>query len=175
LPDDLRKIPIEIIDSECTSLAMGMSIMKAAEEAKEDLSLAEIKANLLDRLSRTHIFFVIDTLEYLKRGGRIGGAQALVGSMLSVKPILTLKNGAIEPLERPRTRSKAYARVAEMVSEFKNPEDIVAVASDESTGQQLVQALHSTYPGEVPIYKLGAVVGTYAGPGTAGIALIAAR
>lgn len=175
LPDDLRKIPIEMIDSESASLVMGMSIMKAAEEAQQGLELAEIKANLLDRLSRTRVFFVLATLEYLKRGGRISGTQALLGNMLSIKPILTFKNGAIVLLERPRTRGKAYARIAQMVGEFKNPEEMVVVASDESVGQQLVQTLQPVHPGDIPIYKLGAVVGTYAGPGTAGVAFITAR
>jgi DegV family protein with EDD domain len=175
LPDDLRKIPIEMIDSESASIAMGMSIMKAAEEAQHGLGLAEIKTNLLNRLSRTRIFFVLDTLEYLKRGGRISGAQALLGSTLSIKPILTFKNGSIVRLEQPRTRSKAYVRIAQMVGEFKNPEEMVVVASDENVGQQLVQTLQSVYSGDIPIYKLGAVVGTYAGPGTAGVAVITAR
>jgi DegV family protein with EDD domain len=175
LPDDLRKIPIEMIDSESASIVMGMSIMKAAEEAQHGLGLAEIKTNLLNRLSRTRIFFVLDTLEYLKRGGRISGAQALLGSTLSIKPILTFKNGSIVRLEQPRTRSKAYARIAQMVGEFKNPEEMVVVASDENVGQQLVQTLQSVYSGDIPIYKLGAVVGTYAGPGTAGVAVITAR
>jgi DegV family protein with EDD domain len=175
LPDDLRKIPIEMIDSESASIAMGMSIMKAAEEAQHGLGLAEIKTNLLNRLSRTRIFFVLDTLEYLKRGGRISGAQALLGSTLSIKPILTFKNGSIVRLEQPRTRSKAYVRIAQMVGEFKNPEEMVVVASDENVGQQLVQTLQPVYSGDIPIYKLGAVVGTYAGPGTAGVAVITAR
>jgi DegV family protein with EDD domain len=175
LPDDLRKIPIEMIDSESASIVMGMSIMKAAEEAQHGLGLAEIKTNLLDRLSRTRIFFVLDTLEYLKRGGRISGAQALMGNMLSIKPILTFKNGEIVALERPRTRGKAYVRIAQMVGEFKNPEEMVVVASDENVGQQLVQVLQSVHVGDILIYKLGAVVGTYAGPGTAGVAFITAR
>jgi len=175
LPDDARKIPFEMVDSESVSLAMGIAIMKAAEEAQKGLGLEEIKVNLLDRLSRTRLFFVLDTLEYLKRGGRIGGAKALLGNMLSVKPILSFKNGLIAPIEQPRTRSKAYARIAQIIGEIKNPEQMVIVESDEEVGRQLPQALKAVHPGNIPTYRLGAVVGTYAGPGTAGVAVLATR
>jgi DegV family protein with EDD domain len=115
---------------------------------------------------------VLDTLEYLKRGGRIGGAVALVGAMLSVKPILTIKNGLIDLIERPRTRSKAYARIAQLIGEMAQPEEFAIVESDTAVGQQLTQALQESHTGTIPTYKLGAVVGTYTGPGTAGVAFI---
>src|SRR5579859_5367488 len=83
LADDLKKIPIDVVDSECVSLAMGVPVMQAAEEASQGLSFEEIKMRLLDRLSRTRLLFVLDTLEYLKRGGRVGSAGALLGTMLS--------------------------------------------------------------------------------------------
>jgi DegV family protein with EDD domain len=172
LAEDMKKIPIDIIDSECVSLAMGVPVMQAAEEAGQGLGLEEIKARLLDRLARTRLLFVLDTLEYLKRGGRVGSAGALLGTMLSIKPILTLKNGKVEPLERPRTRSKAYARIAQMIGEMGQVEQLTIVESDDEVGQQLAQALKETYPANIPTYKLGAVVGTYAGPGTAGVIVL---
>ena len=172
LEGDLKKIPIEIVDSESVSMAMGMAILKAATEAQQGLDLKTIKANLLDRLSRTRLLFVLDTLEYLKRGGRIGSATALVGNMLSIKPILSIKNGIIDVVERPRTRNKAYARIGQLFNDMGQPEDICVVESDTQVGQQLVQSLHESYTGSIPTYKLGAVVGTYAGPGTAGVIVI---
>jgi DegV family protein with EDD domain len=172
LPDEMKKISIEIVDSRTVSLAMGVSIMQAAEEASQGLSFEEIRTHLLDRLSRTRLLFVLDTLEYLKRGGRIGSAGALLGTMLSIKPILTLKNGKVVALERPRTRSKAYARIAEMIHEMEKPEQLTIVESDDEVGQQLARALKDTYAADIPTYKLGAVVGTYAGPGTAGVIVI---
>ncbi len=175
LPADLRKIPIEIIDSETVSLAMGMAILKAAEEAQQGLSLEVIRANLHDRLSRTRLLFVLDTLEYLKRGGRIGGAMALVGNMLSIKPVLSIRNGLIDVVERPRTRNKAYTRIAQLFSEMGKPEALSVIESDTEVGQQLIQFLQGSYTGTIPTYKLGAVVGTYAGPGTAGLAVITQR
>lgn len=174
LPDELKKIPIEVIDSANVSMAMSIATMHAAEEAQQGLGFEEIKANLLDRLSHTRILFVLDTLEYLKRGGRVGGAAALLGGMLSVKPILTIKNGEVAAVERPRTRSKAYARIAQLISEMKNPREFTIVESDTEVGQQLAQALQAQVQGQgsIPTYKLGAVVGTYAGPGTTGVAMI---
>src|SRR5581483_6223650 len=141
-------------------------------EAQQGSSLEEIKANLLDRLARTRVLFVLDTLEYLKRGGRIGGAVALAGAMLSIKPILTIKNGLIDLIERPRTRSKAFARIAQLIGEMAQPEEFSIVESDTAVGQQLAQALQESHKGTIPTYKLGAVVGTYTGPGTAGVAFI---
>jgi len=139
------------------------------------LGLEEIKAHLLDRLSRTRILFVLDTLEYLRRGGRIGGARALLGNMLSVKPILSIKNGQVGAVEQPRTRNKAYARIAQLIREVGKAEQIFIVESDDEVGQQLAQALKETYAAEIPIYKLGAVVGTYAGPAAVGVAYVTPR
>ena len=175
LPDDLKKIPIDIVDSETVSMAMGLAILSAAQEARQGLGLEEIKANLLDRLSRTRLLFVLDTLEYLKRGGRITGTTALVGNMLSIKPILSIKNGLVEMVERPRTRNKAYARIGQLFSDMGKPEQLCVVESDTAVGQQLVQFLQESYTGSIPTYKLGAVVGTYAGPGTAGVIVITQR
>jgi len=149
--------------------------MHAAQEARQDASLPELKTRLLDRLARTRVMFVLDTLEYLKRGGRIGGAGALLGNMLSVKPLLTFKNGEIVALERPRTRSKAFARIAQLVNEMGEVEEMDIIESDDEVGQQLIQSLKSIYSGEIPAYKLGAVLGAYAGPGVAGVMVITAH
>jgi fatty acid-binding protein DegV len=91
-----------------------------------------------------------------------------------VKPVLSIKNGVVVAVEQPRTRSKAYGRIAQMLREMEKPEQFTIVESDSEVGQQLAQAVKQTFPesGAIPTYKLGAVVGTYAGPGTAGIAFV---
>jgi DegV family protein with EDD domain len=175
LPDTVKKIPIEIIDSKNISIAMSRSILRAAQEARKGLSLPEIKAHLLDELARTRILAVLDTLEYVKRGGRIGGARAFLGNMLSVKPIISLKDGEVIPVEQPRTRSKAYARIAELVQEMGKIEHISIAESSEGFAEQLAQVIKTVYAGELPIYKLGAVLGTHTGPGTAAIAVVIAK
>ncbi|HEV2656757.1 MAG TPA: DegV family protein, partial [Ktedonobacteraceae bacterium] len=175
LPDDVRKVPIEVVDSLSISVGISRAILQAAQEAREGLSLDEIKAHAVDQIERTHILAVLDTLEYVRRGGRIGTARAMLGNMLSFKPIISLKDGAVVAVEQPRTRSKAYARVAQMLGDMAPLEAVSIAESDEQVGLQLAQALKATYQGEVPRYKLGSALGTHTGPGTAAIAVVKAR
>ena len=174
LPESVRHIPIEVIDSKSISVGMSRAIMLAAEEARRGLGLEEIKAHALDQLARTHILAVLDTLEYVKRGGRIGGARAMLGNMLSVKPLIALKDGEVVPVEQPRTRSKAYARVAQLLAEKGKVEYVSIAEASEDVGQQLAEAIKSIYSGDIPIYRLGASLGTHTGPGTAAIAYVIA-
>ncbi|HLG65275.1 MAG TPA: DegV family protein [Ktedonosporobacter sp.] len=174
LPENLKKIPIEIVDSQSISVGMSYPVMEAARKAQSGAGLEEIKAHLLDQLARTRILAVLDTLEYVKRGGRIGGAKALLGNMLSFKPIISLKDGEVIPLEQPRTRNKAYVRLAQLVGEMEPIEYIAIAEASDEVGQQLAQALKATYSGEIPIYKLGGVLGTHTGPGTAAVSVVTA-
>jgi DegV family protein with EDD domain len=174
LPENVKETPIEVVDSQSISVGMSRAILLAAQEAREGHGLEEIKAHLLDQLARTRILAVLDTLEYVRRGGRIGAARAMLGNMLSFKPIISLKEGEVVPLEQPRTRSKAYARIAELLTTAGKIEHIAIAEASEDVGQQLAQAIKSTYKGELPIYRLGAVLGTHTGPGTAAIAYVTA-
>ena len=175
LPDDVKKVPIEVIDSLSISVGMSRAILQAAQEARDGLPLDEIKAHAVDQIERTYILAVLDTLEYVRRGGRIGTARAMLGNMLSFKPIISLKDGAVVAVEQPRTRSKAYVRVAQMLGDMAPLEAVSIAESDEQVGLQLAQALKATYQGEVPRYKLGSALGTHTGPGTAAIAVVKAR
>src|SRR6266566_3011892 len=175
LPASVKKIPIEIIDSKNISIAMSRSIMRAAQEVKEGLGLPEIKAHVLDELARTRILAVLDTLEYVKRGGRIGGARAFLGNVLSVKPIISLKDGEVIPVEQPRTRSKAYARVAQLLQEMGKVEHVSIADSSEEAGQQLAEEVKTVYAGDLSIHRLGAALGTHTGPGTAALAAVIAK
>jgi DegV family protein with EDD domain len=174
LPESARHVPIEIIDSQSASIGMSRAILLAAQDARAGLALEEIKARLLDQLARTHVLAVLDTLEYVKRGGRIGGARAMLGNMLSVKPIISLKNGEVAPVEQPRTRSKAYARIAELLAQAGKVEYVAIAESNNEVGQQLAEAMKAVYAGEMPVFKLGAALGTHTGPGTAAIAYVTA-
>jgi DegV family protein with EDD domain len=175
LPETVKKIPIEIVDTQSISVGMSRAIMRAAQEAREGLSLPEIKAHVLDELARTRILAVLDTLEYVRRGGRIGGARAFLGNVLSVKPIISLKDGEVIPVEQPRTRSKAYARVAQLLKEMGKVEHVSIAESNEEAGQQLAEVIKTVYTGDLPIYHLGAALGTHTGPGTAGIGAVIAK
>lgn len=175
LPDEIKKVPIEVIDSRSISIGMGYAIKCAAQEARAGKNLEEIKSQLLNRLTRTRILAVLDTLEWVRRGGRIGRARALLGNMLSVKPILSLKDGEVIPVEQPRTRSKAYARVAQLFSEMGPLENIYIAESNEEVGQQLAEALKPVYDKKIERYKLGGVLGTHTGPGTVAISVVTAH
>lgn len=169
-----NQIPIEVVDSQSISVGMSQATIRAAQEASAGVSLTEIKAHTLDQLGRTHILGVLDTLEYVKRGGRIGGAKALLGNMLSFKPIVSLKDGVVIPLEQPRTRGKAYARIVQLVRELGELESLTIAETNEEVGQQLCEALQAVYPHEIPRYKLGAVFGTHSGPGTVAVSAVTA-
>ena len=176
LPESLRKVPIEVIDSRSASAGMSLALKRAVEEARQNLRLEEIKAHLIDQFVRTRIIAVLDTLEFVKRGGRIGSAEALLGNMLSFKPIIALKDGEVVPLERPRTRGKAYARVAQIIAESGPLQELAIAEASEEVGLQLAEALRSIYRGEISHYKLGSVLGAHTGPGTvAAVAVLAHR
>ncbi|HWS83974.1 MAG TPA: DegV family protein [Ktedonobacteraceae bacterium] len=175
LPESLRKVPIEIIDSRSISAGMALALKRAAAEARQNLSLEEIKAHLMDQFVRTRIIAVLDTLEFVKRGGRIGSAEALLGNMLSFKPIISLKDGEVVPLERPRTRGKAYARVAQIIAESGPLQELAIAGTSEEVGLQLAEALRSVYQGEISHYKLGSVLGTHTGPDTVAAVTVSAR
>lgn len=169
------QIPLVLIDSQSVSVGMNYAILNAAILAQDGKSLAELQASVEDTLARSTVLAVLDTLEYVRRGGRIGAASALLGNMLSFKPIISIKHGEVIPVERPRTRSKAYARLAQMLAEVGAVESVTIAESNHEVGQQLKEALASVYSQEVPIYKLGAVLGAHTGPGTAAIAFVTAK
>lgn len=173
LPDEMQHVPVVVIDSESISMGFGIPVMMAAAEARQGQDRAAIEARLRDRLARVRILCTPATLEYLHRGGRLGAAKTLLGNMLSVKPILAIKDGIVVPVEQPRTRSKAYTRIAQMIQAMEKPESIAVIGSDDEVCEQLAQAVHQVYQGDLPMYKLGAVVGTYGGPGMVGVVMIA--
>jgi DegV family protein with EDD domain len=144
--------------------------------AAQGSTLEELKAYAEDRFSRTRILALLDTLEYVKRGGRIGSAKALLGNMLSVKPIIALNTeGAVVPMEQPRTRSKAFARAAQLTADYGELEELALAESDAEIGTQLAKVLKTVYPGEIAQYKLGAALGTHTGPGAIGIIAVQAK
>ncbi len=175
LSESSRGVPIEIIDTLSISIGMNYAIQVSAEMANAGKGLLEIKARVEDIQSRSQILAVLDTLEYVRRGGRIGSASSMLGNMLSLKPIISLKDGEVIPVERPRTRTKAYARVAQLLSEMGEIEHLSIAQSNSEVGQQLGDALKNVYPKAIPVYNLSAALGTHTGPGTAAIAVVTAR
>lgn len=169
---------ISIVDSDSTAMAMGFHVLTAARAAQAGASLAECQQ--LAEKSRTHtgVYFVVDTLEFLRRGGRIGGAQALLGSALNIKPILELRNGRIESIEKVRTKGKAIERMIDLVLQRVGDQKPVRLATlhanaEAEARQALEKATLQLHPDETVFASVSPVIGTHAGPGTIGLAFMA--
>jgi DegV family protein with EDD domain len=165
-------VPIEIVDSGSVSAGFGLPAELVVEFAREGRSLAEVKAHAERLCGRTHVFAVLETLEYLQRGGRIGRARALMGTLLNLKPLLAVEAGQVVPLENVRTRAKAYERLGELVGQLGRLEALAVVETDPAVAEQLQAVLRQVWAGPIETFTLGPVVGTHAGPGAAGVAAI---
>ena len=165
---------IEIIDSLQASMGLGLIVIQAARAAQTGANLNEVVEIVQEVIPRTHFFGMVDTLEYLHKGGRIGKAQALMGTLLSIKPLIGCENGEVHPKGKARTQKKAMAKLFEMVQRFANIEEMSIV--------------HSTVPDEAAAFtrrvsaifekdkicqsRIGPVIGTYLGPGSVAIGII---
>ncbi|MDX3329615.1 MULTISPECIES: DegV family protein [Streptomyces] len=163
-------VPVRVIDTGMVAMALGFSALAAAEAAEAGGGLDEAVAAAEKRAAGTSAFFYVDTLDYLRRGGRIGAAQALLGSALAVKPILQLDGGRIEMLEKVRTASKAIARLEEIVAERAGAGAVdIAVhhLAAPDGAERLAERLRSRVPGLVDLHvsEVGAVIGAHTGPG----------
>ena len=170
---------ILVLDSRLVGPAMAFSVMAAARAGRDGASLEDIQGIVADHSERAHIIFVVQTLEYLKRGGRIGGAQAFLGSLLKVKPVLELNDGVVAPVTRVRTMRKAYAAVADRVSE-QAPNGVSswailhanAQAEHDRLRRQVADGLNADGD-RLPDVPISPVIGTHTGPGAFGFAFLA--
>ena len=163
---------IEIIDSLQGSMGLGMLAIAAAEAARRGGSLDDVVTETRAAIPKVGFMGLVDTLEYLEKGGRIGKAQAFVGSLLRIKPLLTIRDGEAHPLERARTRAKGVDRMCELVQAEMPLKDLAVVyTTTPDEARALAQRLQSYLPqGEVILSQVGPVVGTYLGPGVLGVA-----
>jgi len=164
---------VEVLDARSASIGLGMIVMAAARLAKQGAGVTEI-ASFVRRLSaNVHILFFVDTLEYLQKGGRIGRANALLGALLNIRPVLKLEDGEIHPVEKVRTRGKAVERLVEFVELFPTIDDLAVIFSHESADlETLLRRLEPLYPRDrIILGKYGPVVGTHAGPNALGVAV----
>ena len=176
---DFPGADIRVVDTRTIAAPLATVVLLAARWAREGVDADTIIARVQDMLARQRVYFVVDTLEYLHRGGRIGGAQALLGGLLQVKPILTLRDGRVEPFEQQRTQKRALARLRELVLEEcpSTPESYLAVmhADAEATARELA-ADFSAQLGipDIPIYELPPAIVTHAGPGVLAVSYFVA-
>ncbi len=164
---------IEVVDSQQACMGLGLVATAAARAASRGASAEEVVQEVHRAIPQVEFFGLLDTLEYLEKGGRIGKAQAFVGSLLRVKPILGVIDGECHPVERARTRGKGIDRLCELVQEHMPMEDLAVVhTTTPEEAQELANRLQPYLPeGEVLISQVGPVVGTYLGPRALGVAL----
>lgn len=173
--------PIELFDSEATSMEMGFMVMAAARIAAQGGTLEECTATVTQAKERSGVLFVVNTLEFLHRGGRIGGAAAFLGTALNLKPILELREGKIEAVERVRTKGKALDRLLELYLErigSLRPVRIAVLhanAIDEALKvlERARQSFGTAEVSEAVLSEISPVLGTHTGPGTIGLAFLA--
>jgi DegV family protein with EDD domain len=168
---------ITLIDTRSVNAGQTLLVAEAVRLAQEGAKPAEIKAHIESLIPRVRMHFAFDTLENLKRGGRVGNAQAFLGSVLQMKPIITIKDGKLEPLERVRTMSKAIARLKEIVIQDvagKPPPKVVVMhAHAADTAQQIADDLCAQLKIDRPmIIEAGPAVATHSGPGAVGVAYL---
>ena len=170
--------PIEVVDTFQVSMGVGICAMEAAEVANSGGNMNQVILAARNAVTRSQCFFMLETLEFLQKGGRIGKAQALIGNLLKIRPMLILQEGEVHPLGRERTRRKGISKLVDTVEELA---PISGLAVMYSTGPDEAQTLAQNVSkfmieGREPMMlQIGPVIGTYAGPDTLGIALISAK
>lgn len=165
---------VEVIDSKLTCGGLFLPALRAAQAAKQGAGLKEITGMVQDVLKRTHAYMIFDTLEYLLKGGRIGKAKALLGSMLKLNPIITLKDGVIETMAKPRSRAKAKDELFNIVSEAGGVEEMVLEAATAFDELNEIAARFSTICPKEKTYRstVGPTIGVHAGPSVIAASII---
>ena len=163
-------ISVRVVDSRNASLGVGLIAVECAERAKAGDSLDSIEALAKSLVPHTKVFGALDTLENLKKGGRIGGAKAMLASALSIKPLIEVRDGEVAEAGKQRTRSKALQSLVETLRNAGKVERLGVLHAQCDDVDQFVAMVREVYRGEIMVGDIGAVIGTHAGKGTIGIA-----
>jgi DegV family protein with EDD domain len=165
------QIDVRVIDSRTASMGLGLLVLDCAEKAKAGTGVEEIVALAGQLISHTHVYAALDTLDNLKKGGRIGGAKAMLATALSIKPLIAIKEGVVEEAGKQRTRTKALSFLADIVKQHDGHIERLSVLHAQCSDiDAFVTSVKSIYSGEVLVSDIGAVIGTHAGEGTIGVA-----
>ena len=171
--EQFTKVPVHIIDSESVSLGLGMMAIAAARAAAQRQDAKAVIQLIEEIKQKINVIFTVDTLEYLHKGGRIGGATAFLGSALSIKPILYIRDGRIEPLEKQRSRKRSVARLLKIMEEKVGSSEVnVAILHGNipDEAHELEQQIRGRFNCvELVTSEMGPVIGVHAGPGTLGL------
>ncbi len=169
--DDSVDLDVRVIDSRTITLGLGTIALACARAAREGATIDEVEALAVDLVDRTRVFGALDTLDNLKKGGRIGNAKALLATALSIKPIIEVTGGVVEQAGKQRTRSKALSYLVDKVTSYEGGlENLAVLHADCSDVDLFVEMLAPHYPGEIVVGEIGPVIGTHGGRGTIGVA-----
>ena len=165
---------VRVLDSRSVSVGLAIIAICAAKKAREGAGLQEVAAYTQSVAKRVHCIVMVDTLEYLQRGGRIGKASAFLGSALNIKPILSVEDGEVHPLERVRTRAKALERMLEIVAAVPRASEPWVIHSTTPADAEAIAGRLASHlkTQKVRIGRFGPVLGTYVGPGALGMAVL---
>lgn len=161
---------IRVLDSKSVTAGLGTLVLQAARMAAAGDNADTIEAFVADASARTHVFGTLDTLENLRKGGRIGGAQAMLGSMLSIKPIVDISSGEVEEAAKQRTRRKALGWLRDTLRAAEPVEDLAVMHGEAADVGDFCDMLAEVHRGDIRVCKVGPVVGTHAGQGVLGMA-----
>ena len=167
---------IQVIDSLAVSMALGFLAIEGARLAQKGAGRDDVAQRIRSLIPKTHVLAAVDTLTYLEKGGRIGRASALLGSLLNVKPLLTLQDGLVAPLGRARGRAQAVDKLVDFLGrDGKLTHLAVLHGAAPADAERLRERVAGNYPGmDIPFAEIGAVIGTYTGPGVIGFTYIVA-
>ena len=166
-------IPVTVIDSRSATLGLGAIVSSCARLAADGGTQDEVAAHAHDLAGRTRVWGALDTLDNLKKGGRIGGAKALLASALAIKPIIEVRDGKVEQGGKQRTRSKALAFLVDKVAEVDGLDSLFVLQADCRDVDLFVEMLRPHVDGKIVVGEIGPVVGSHAGRGTIGVAFFA--
>lgn len=168
-------VDVRTIDSSSITAGLGTQVLRAARAARDGATADEVVALVESLVPRTRVYGVLDTLDNLKKGGRIGGAQALLGSMLSIKPALDLSSGEVKEAGKPRTRKKALQWLADQVLAHDRVEDLAIMHGEAPDVDAVLDLLSSRYSrDEIRVGHIGAVIGSHGGPRVVGACFLTA-
>ncbi len=164
-------VEVRVVDTRSVSLGVGTIALACARAAADGASIDEVEAQARQLAERTRVFGALDTLDNLKKGGRIGNARALLATALAIKPIIEVVDGQVEQGGKQRTRSKALKFLVDKVVSFEGDvHDLAVLHADCDDVDQFVELLRAHYDGEIVVGEIGPVIGTHAGRGTIGVA-----
>ena len=163
-------IPVRVMDTRAVTMSEGMIAVAAARAANQGKGIDDVCGVVEDMAGRTRLYATLDTLENLKKGGRVGGAQALIGSLLSIKPVIELRNGVVEAESKQRTRSKSFRYLVDKVRDCGAVENVAVMHGEAPDIDEFLDLRAAVYPREqTTVADVGAVIGAHAGPRVIGV------